>query len=82
MNNNFNELTDNQLEDVNGGISNSKNEKPIINATCISCYSCVNDCPNDAIYEDVGKFSIDPNRCIACGNCVANCPVGAATFDY
>ena len=45
---------------------------------CIACGICINQCPTDAITEDMdGKAVIDPALCIACGICANVCPVDA-----
>ncbi|NOQ22369.1 MAG: 4Fe-4S dicluster domain-containing protein [Candidatus Aegiribacteria sp.] len=45
---------------------------------CIACGICINQCPTDAITEDIdGKAVIDPDLCIACGICANVCPVDA-----
>ncbi|PTD93377.1 ferredoxin [archaeon SCG-AAA382B04] len=46
---------------------------------CISCGSCVNVCPVDAIeLEDVAV--IDAESCIDCGSCISKCPVDAISL--
>lgn len=43
---------------------------------CLSCGTCMESCPNEAITE--GKtYSIDPDRCENCGICIDSCPTGA-----
>lgn len=49
----------------------------IINEDCISCGSCVPECPVDAISEGEDKYVIDPETCIDCGACAEVCPVEA-----
>lgn len=49
----------------------------VINETCISCASCVNECPTGSISEGDTQYNIDPNTCIDCGACEPVCPVGA-----
>lgn len=44
--------------------------------TCISCGSCVEQCPVSCItMEEQAK--IDADSCIDCGSCEAVCPVSA-----
>lgn len=55
-------------------------EKIIEDKKCCGCYSCVNICPQNAIYmeEDNKGFNypkIDSNKCINCGMCKKVCPV-------
>ena len=44
---------------------------------CISCGSCVTECPVDAISEGDDKYVIDAKLCTDCGTCVEACPVDA-----
>lgn len=47
-----------------------------ITADCISCGTCVPECPVQAIIE--GEiYEIDPEKCIACNKCAEVCPVHA-----
>ena len=48
-----------------------------ISDACVSCCSCVGDCPNEAISEKDGQYGIDPAKCTDCGACVATCPTEA-----
>jgi ferredoxin len=47
-----------------------------ITKECISCGSCLPECPTKAILENP-IFEIEPALCIACGKCAKVCPVGA-----
>ncbi|HDQ34850.1 MAG TPA: 4Fe-4S dicluster domain-containing protein [Chloroflexi bacterium] len=49
----------------------------IINDDCISCGSCVAECPVEAIDMGEEHYVIDPEICIDCGACVEVCPVEA-----
>lgn len=44
---------------------------------CISCGSCAEGCPVEAISEGDGKYVIDEDKCIDCGACAGVCPVDA-----
>jgi ferredoxin len=44
---------------------------------CISCGSCKDECPVDAISEGSEKYHIDPFFCMDCGACAEQCPVNA-----
>lgn len=48
-----------------------------ITDNCISCGSCAEGCPVEAISEGDGKYVIDPDKCIDCGACAGVCPVDA-----
>ena len=48
-----------------------------ISDQCISCGSCAEGCPVEAISEGDGKYVIDPDKCIDCGACAGVCPVDA-----
>ncbi|MCB2191251.1 MAG: 4Fe-4S binding protein [Deltaproteobacteria bacterium] len=43
--------------------------------TCAGCGTCMEErCPMEAISEEDGQFSVQPERCIGCGVCVLTCP--------
>ncbi len=48
---------------------------------CISCGSCAEVCPEDAISEGEDAYEIDPEKCIDCGLCEDECPVGAISAE-
>lgn len=53
----------------------------MITDACINCDVCEPECPNEAIYQGVEIFEIDPKRCTECvghyeqPQCVEVCPV-------
>jgi len=47
-----------------------------ISAECVSCGSCVDECPVDAIVQGATIYEIKDD-CIDCGVCVSSCPVDA-----
>lgn len=47
-----------------------------ITKDCISCGTCMPECPTKAISEGI-IFEIDPELCIACSKCAKVCPVNA-----
>lgn len=51
----------------------------VINEDCISCGSCADGCPVEAISEGDSKYEINADTCIDCGACEASCPVSAIT---
>jgi len=54
---------------------------------CINCDVCEPECPNEAIYQGVEIYEIDPGRCTECvghfdaPQCVAICPVDCILPD-
>ncbi|GJM06953.1 MAG: ferredoxin [marine bacterium B5-7] len=53
----------------------------IITDECINCDVCEPECPNDAIYQGVEIYEIDPDKCTECvghfdePQCQQVCPV-------
>ncbi|MGO9144840.1 MAG: 4Fe-4S binding protein [Desulfomonilia bacterium] len=48
-----------------------------ITDSCISCTTCVGECPNGAISETESCCEIDQVKCDGCGSCAQMCPVEA-----
>ena len=48
-----------------------------ITDACVSCGTCVVECPVGAIAEGDGKYDIDADACVSCGTCAGACPTGA-----
>lgn len=44
---------------------------------CISCGSCAEQCPVNAISEGDTHYVINADECISCGSCAEQCPVSA-----
>lgn len=60
----------------------------IVASQCTGCSACEPQCPNVAIFEKAGTFTIDPSKCSECighydePQCVAVCPVdGTCVID-
>ena len=59
----------------------------MITDACINCDVCEPECPNEAIYQGVEIFEIDPKRCTECvghyeqPQCVEVCPVDCIVLD-
>ncbi len=49
----------------------------VITDACVTCGSCVAECPADAIAEGDGIYVIDAEACVSCGACVGSCPTEA-----
>jgi ferredoxin len=54
---------------------------------CINCDVCEPECPNQAIFDGVEHYEIDPDRCTECvghfatPQCVEVCPVDCIPQD-
>ena len=48
-----------------------------ISDSCVSCGSCVDTCPVEAISEGASQYEIDEGTCVDCGSCTDVCPVEA-----
>jgi ferredoxin len=54
---------------------------------CINCDVCEPECPNEAIFQGIEIYQIDPNLCTECvghfdkPQCVAVCPVDCIPLD-
>jgi len=44
---------------------------------CKKCYSCIRNCPVNAVQIKNGQAKILHSRCISCGKCVRSCPQNA-----
>ena len=44
---------------------------------CVSCGTCVDECPVEAISEGAEIYVIDPEKCTDCGACEEVCPAEA-----
>lgn len=53
----------------------------VISDDCVSCGSCADGCPADAISEGDNKYVIDAEKCLDCGTCEATCPTGAISAE-
>jgi len=49
----------------------------IITDDCVSCGSCLPECPVEAIKEGDDKYTISAELCTDCGTCAEVCPVDA-----
>lgn len=46
----------------------------VITDECVSCGTCVDACPNEAISEGEDKYVINADECVDCGTCADECP--------
>jgi len=49
----------------------------VITDSCISCGTCAEGCPVEAISEGADHYEINQDTCVQCGACAGNCPVEA-----
>jgi Fe-S-cluster-containing hydrogenase component 2 len=49
----------------------------VISDECVSCGTCVGECPTGAISEGDSHYEINADECVDCGTCAAACPTGA-----
>lgn len=49
--------------------------------TCKACYSCVRNCPANAVKVELGQARVVEERCISCGNCVRVCSQQAKEIE-
>ena len=52
-----------------------------ISDACISCGSCADTCPQEAISEGDGQYVINADECISCGACAEQCPMSAISEE-
>ena len=58
-----------------------------ITLDCINCDVCETVCPNEAIYQGIEVYEIDPERCTECvghfdkPQCQQVCPVACIPLD-
>ncbi len=65
-----------------GKLEQHKCVKPIIEGDCTSCGSCIESCPENAIYmEDQGAL-MDYDKCIGCNNCIFACNDSLISIDW
>jgi len=48
-----------------------------ITEECVSCGTCVPECPVEAISENDDTYVIDADACTDCGTCAEVCPTDA-----
>jgi uncharacterized protein len=56
--------------------------KPIILEGCTSCGTCIESCPENAMYMGGEGVEMEYDRCIACNNCVYACPESIIELDW
>jgi ferredoxin len=59
----------------------------MITDECINCDVCESECPNEAIYQGLEIYEIDPNKCTECvghfnePQCQQVCPVACIPLN-
>ena len=41
---------------------------------CVSCGTCAEECPVEAISQGDDSYVIDEDACLSCGSCAGACP--------
>ena len=44
---------------------------------CVSCGTCAEECPVEAISQGDESYVIDEDACLSCGSCAGACPCEA-----
>ena len=44
---------------------------------CVSCGTCAEECPVEAISQGDDSYVIDEDACLSCGSCASACPCEA-----
>lgn len=44
---------------------------------CVSCGTCAEECPVEAISQGDDSYVIDEDACLSCGSCAGVCPCEA-----
>ena len=52
-----------------------------ITDACVSCGTCVENCPVEAISQVDTQYVIDADVCVDCVACAANCPADAIVAE-
>ena len=52
-----------------------------ITDACVSCGSCAENCPVEAISQGDSQYVIDADACVDCGACAANCSTEAIVAE-
>ena len=54
----------------------------VITDKCVSCGSCADACPNEAIVEGADHYEINTDLCVECGTCQGECPNDAIEEEF
>lgn len=55
--------------------------KPVILIGCTSCGTCIDSCPENAMFLNEYGANMDYDRCIGCNNCLVQCSEGLIKLD-
>ena len=53
----------------------------VIGDNCVSCGTCADTCPVNAISEGADRYVIDPDQFVSCGSCASVCPCEAISEE-
>ncbi len=53
----------------------------VISDECVSCGTCADECPVEAISQGDSTYVIDADACVDCGACEDACPTGAISAE-
>ena len=53
----------------------------VISDECVSCGTCADECPVEAISQGDTTYVIDADACVDCGACEDACPTGAISAE-
>ncbi len=63
-----------ETENVSSEITIKEKKLFILDRLCTACGSCVEACPNEALYLEDDKAKVNHENCILCGYCSPECP--------
>ncbi len=64
-----------ETENVSPDITIKEKKLHILERLCTGCATCVEACPNNALFLEGEKAKINHENCILCGYCSPHCPL-------